>query len=66
MEFPNVLLVKFLDVSKSIFVETIKNKTNISYGKKKRSPKRITVQKNSYSFEVQEDCRHFPEKAVFS
>jgi hypothetical protein len=65
MGLPNVVLVKFLDVSNCIFAETIKNKTNISY-RKKRSLKRITVQKNSYSFEVQEACRHFPEKAVFS
>ena len=63
MEFPNVVLVKFLDVSNSIFAETIKNKTNIRY-KKKRAPKRTAVQKAA----IRPKCRKlvviFRKKAI--
>ena len=47
MEFPNVVLVKFLDLSNSIFAETIKNKTNISYRKKKDLQKELPFKKTA-------------------
>jgi hypothetical protein len=40
-------LVKFLDVSNSIFAETIKNNTNISYRKKKDLQKELPFKKTA-------------------